>query len=237
MCSYSDLIEAMKIVSWNIQQGGGRRAPAIVQYLTTARAHILVLSEFRNNATGVMIRKRLLDHGFSHQAASDLTKDKNGVLIASKYAFELDRPRQELEYAYGVLQCRFAAFHLIGAYLPHKKKHRLFEILLASAAQNQPLIIAGDLNTGHNFVDQKGDSFWYTKELDQLESSAMIDAFRHCHGQAKEYSWYSHGGNGFRYDHTYVKAEMLPVVKECFYDHQVRENKLSDHSAMVLKLG
>jgi len=131
----------------------------------------------------------------------------------------------------------FGTFRLIGVYLPHKKKHVLFDLLQEDAEAPGNLIIAGDFNTGKNLVDQKGNSFWYTENLAQLEEAGMTDAFRHVHGDVKEYSWFSHQGNGFRYDHTYVSSDLLPVVSQCGYDHSVREEGLSDHSAMVLRLG
>jgi len=94
----------------------------------------------------------------------------------------------------------------------------------------------GDFNTDKNFIDQKGDSFWYTKELKELKKSGMVDAFRHVHGDVESYSWYSHQGNGYRYDHIYVSEELLPVIQNCDYLHRARENKLSDHSPMFLGL-
>ena len=94
----------------------------------------------------------------------------------------------------------------------------------------------GDFNTGKNFIDQKGDSFWYTSELKDLEEAGMVDGFRHVHGDVESYSWFSHKGNGYRYDHIYVSKDLLPLVKQCDYIHEARENKLSDHSPMILEL-
>jgi len=101
----------------------------------------------------------------------------------------------------------------------------------------QCIIIAGDYNTGINHVDQVGKSFWYEDELIKLKKNGYVDAFRHIHGDIKEYSWYSHQGNGYRYDHTYVDEALIPIVKDCYYLNSWREEKLSDHSPMVLELG
>lgn len=227
----------LQLLSWNIQQGGGSRAGLIANYLCDSKMTMMVLSEFRNNEAGVRIRKRLMEHGYIHQASSGAPRATNGVLVASKLAFDLQRFDESIDYAYGMLEASFSAFRLIGVYLPHKKKHKLFDHLLEKSQTPGDLIIAGDFNTGKNYVDQKGDSFWYTDQLLALEDSGMKDAFRYLHEKKEEFSWYSHQGNGFRYDHTYVTDDLLPVVSACYYDHSVRTEKLSDHSAMILKLG
>ena len=86
-------------------------------------------------------------------------------------------------------------------------------------------------------MDQKGNSFWYTEQLDKLKKAGQKDAFRLVNGEVEEYSWYSHQGNGFRYDHTFVDDNLTPIVTNCYYDHQWRIDKLSDHSPMFLEMG
>lgn len=227
----------IKILSWNIQQGGGSRVQAIIQKLLGSSAHIIVLSEYRNNNHGSTIRTRLIDAGYRYQAVSHASREENSVLIVSKLPCnsKLYHDR-DMEYNGNLVQLDFGSFGLIGVYLPHKKKHKLFDVLVDEAQKTQPLIIAGDFNTGKNGIDQVGDSFWYTDEMLQLEKFGMVDAFRHVHGQAKEYSWYSHQGNGYRYDHTYISRSVLAIVKECSYLHTWREEKLSDHSPMLLTI-
>ncbi|HMT54361.1 MAG TPA: hypothetical protein PKD16_08970, partial [Saprospiraceae bacterium] len=94
----------------------------------------------------------------------------------------------------------------------------------------------GDFNSGINGIDQVGDSFWYEDQLKEMNKIGYIDAFRFLHGDVREYSWYSHQGNGFRYDHTYIHESLSSVIKECYYLHECREKKYSDHAPMVLKL-
>jgi len=98
------------------------------------------------------------------------------------------------------------------------------------------MILAGDINTGKNGIDQAGKSFWYTDKLEALEAAGYVDAFRSKHGDREEYSWYSHQGNGYRYDHTYVHEALIPFIQDCDYSHTEREAKLSDHALMLLDL-
>ncbi len=45
-----------------------------------------------------------------------------------------------------------------------------------------------------DFIDQAEDSFWYTSELDRLETIGYHDTFRYIHGNERALSWYSHKG-------------------------------------------
>jgi len=227
----------LTILSWNIQQGGGSRIRDILNLIRNQRAQILVLSEFRNNRNGALIRGKLLSMGYLFQFVSLAESDVNSVLIASKLPCSSKLfINLKMAFNHTVICVEFEAFKCYGVYLPHKKKHQLFELLKAEVTSEKPSIIMGDFNTGINGVDQKGNSFWYTAELKRLEKANMRDAFRYIHGDAETYSWYSHQGNGFRYDHIYIHQDLLAVVEGCEYIHEARVQKWSDHSPMVLNL-
>lgn len=229
----------LKIISWNIQQGGGSRLFPITENIIAGHYDIVVLSEFKNNANGLKIREILLKNGYLFQSITKANSDENSVLIASKHSSTATLYTEaDPFYSQNIITSNFSAFSVMGVYLPHKKKHNLLPYITAKIAETQtPFIVTGDYNIGHNFIDQKGDSFWYQSELQAFEKSGMIDAFRHIHQKKEEYSWFSHQGNGYRYDHTYVHESLLPIVKNCYYLHEWRQNKLSDHSPMVLELG
>ena len=69
-----------------------------------------------------------------------------------------------------------------------------------------------------------------------MQELGMFDAFRLKNGDKKEYSWFSHQGNGFRYDHTWLSHKLCERVNQCVYSHTEREDKLADHSMMILEL-
>ena len=229
----------ISIISWNIRQGGGSRLSSIIAMVSSESPSILVCSEYRNNQSGILLRNKLLALGYRHHLVSAAPSNDNSVLIASQFPFNgLIFPKADEHYPHHVIEAEFDAFQLIGVYLPHKKKHKLFPFLIDRVtACDKPSIIVGDYNTGKNYIDQKGDSFWYTDELSRLEATGMTDAYRHIHGDKTDYSWYSHQGNGYRYDHSYVEEPLLPIVTACDYLHQYRESGISDHSPMVLNLG
>ena len=227
----------LKIISWNIQQGGGKRVYPIIQSLIDSLAHIIVISEFRNNKSGKLIKENLQRAGYVFQYITEASPNRNSIFIASKVTGEPRFFRQyDPNFPDNIMALDFEPFSLVGMYLPHKKKHILFDLLIEEAQKEKPSIMVGDFNTGKNFMDQKKSSFWYTDKLEQLESTGMIDAFRHKQGNIREYSWFSHQGNGYRYDHTYIDEMLIPVVSACYYLHEWREKGLSDHSPMVLEL-
>jgi len=228
----------LKILSWNIRQGGGTRTNTISKALQKENAEIVVLSEYRNNDSGIRLRLNLLRMGYRFVNVSAAKSNDNAVAIFSKLPCNHFLYAQaDEDYPHNVVCSEFDAFDVFGVYLPHKKKHKLFDFLLEEMPKGKPSILVGDYNTGKNHIDQKGNSFWYTDKIVALEKLGYVDAFRHIHNDIKEYSWYSHQGNGYRYDHTYVHESLLPIVKDCYYLHSWREDGLSDHSPMVLVLG
>ncbi len=229
----------LKILSWNIQQGGGSRHLKIIEAIKYENPHIVVLSEYRNNTRGQAIKSALKRAKFGYQIWPETSSQKNSVLLASVLPFKGSVfPKSDPNYAHSIVQAEFEAIELYGCYLPHKKKHQLIPFLQDQILNSdKPSVIVGDLNIGINSVDQKGNSFWYQDELEALFESGMVDAFRLIHGPIKEYSWYSHQGNGYRYDHSYVQKEIKSVVTNCYYLHGYREQKYADHSPMILELG
>jgi exonuclease III len=229
----------VKLLSWNIQAGGGSRILLILKKIKESNSNIVTLSEFRNNAAGLLIRNGLLKAGFRYQAVTDSKPNDNSVIIASKIPFSSRLyPMSDPNYSGNIVTAEFSAFNLMGVYMPHKKKHLLFQAAQeAVSISPMPFIIAGDFNSGKNYIDQKGNSFWYTEELVKLEQLGMIDAFRYVNEDVEEYSWYSHQKNGFRYDHIYCSSDLKTIIKNCCYNHSWRIDKLSDHSPMFLEMG
>jgi len=229
----------VKILSWNIRQGGGSRLDGILAAITDCDAGAVLLSEFRTNQHGDQIRAALSELGYTTQIHPDCDGRLNSVLAASRMAAETDTfPDCDPEFPHSLARLRLAKIDLYGVYLPHKKKHQLFPFLESRlTGEGVPSIVAGDFNTGMNLIDQKGKTFWYTRELRHLNTIGYVDAFRHVHGKLKrEYSWFSHGGNGYRYDHTWVHESLVDAIVDCRYLHEYREAGLSDHSPMVLEL-
>ena len=226
----------LRILSWNIRQGGGSRSAKVISALRSYNADIVVLSEFRNNRNGHGLRSALRRR-YQYQFAPQAPSAANSVCILSKIPFQGNAiSGREEKYIHAVIKAEFPAFHLYGVYLPHKKRHVLFEAIQQELSPEIPSIIAGDFNTGFNFIDQKKDSFWYQDEIKAWRAAGLQDAFRIIHGDRLEYSWYSHAGNGYRYDHIWLNGVLTEMVGDCYYSQTERLAGTSDHALQVLEL-
>ena len=119
-----------------------------------------------------------------------------------------------------------------------------------------PRVVLGDLNTPRKELpdgsvwtfarDRSGrlrperGERWDAAEsalIRGLEPSGFRDAFRELNGfESNEPTWeWPRWGGGYRLDHLIASAEV--EVSECSYRHEWRrEDKLSDHSALVARL-
>lgn len=230
----------MIITTWNLQHGGGSRIKRILSTLGELKTDILVLTEFRNNADGNQIKIGLAHMGFPNLYVTESEPKLNSVLIACRESYTSQTFPELGNHSQRVIKVATKNFTLFGTYFPGKdeKKH-IFDFLVKYTTKNpnEKIIITGDINTGKHYIDEEGATFFHTDYLVKLEQLGYVDAWRHVHGTKKEFTWYSNIGNGFRLDHFFVHWELKSNVKNCYYNHQARLDKISDHSLMTLELG
>jgi exodeoxyribonuclease-3 len=241
-------------LAWNLRHGGGGRGmPHIVLSLLEHAPDVILLSEFRSS-TGGQIAGVLADHGWRHQHASEAPPGCNGLLIASRHPLRAVRTdpgailgSQSLVPAaafrrYAEVEIPALGLALANVHIPCDGKglgrDAVFQILLEAARRRkgEAFVILGDLNAGRHHLDEGGDTFTCTRCLGQLAAIGYVDAFRRLHPEAREYTWYSHEGAGFRIDHAYVSAALAGRIRACTYSHRERTRKISDHSALLLTL-
>jgi exodeoxyribonuclease-3 len=243
-----------KLLAWNIRHGGGsRRMPEIVLRLLEHAADVVILTEFRRT-TGGQIAGVLADHGWEHQVSTEPPAGRNGVLVASRTPLApggqlgasavcttlctRDALREKLaEVELPVLGLTLAAVH-IPCDGRGSGREAAFRAVLSAARRrrDRPYLIMGDLNAGRHHLDEQGATFTCTRCLGELASMGYRDAWRDGNGGEREYSWYSHGGSGFRIDHAIASAPLAERVRACWYSHAERESGLSDHSALLLSV-
>ncbi|MGH7512343.1 MAG: endonuclease/exonuclease/phosphatase family protein, partial [Gemmatimonadales bacterium] len=105
----------------------------------------------------------------------------------------------------------------------------------------RPYLMLGDYNAGASHVDADGYRFRAGPAFAALADLGLVDLWRREHGARREHTWFSHApgggvGRGFRIDHAFGSAALTALVRQCRYDHSVRERRLSDHSALVVDL-
>jgi exodeoxyribonuclease III len=241
-------------LAWNLRHGGGSRAmPHIVLTLIEHAPDVILLSEFRTT-TGGQIAACLADHGWAFQHSTDPPRGTNGLLIASRtplHAIEhdADASRGSTLLAPAACRRRYAevelpalSLSLAGVHIPCDGKglgrEHVFRMLLDSARRRheQPFVLLGDFNAGRHHLDESGATFSCTRCIGQLAALGYRDAWRHLNPGDRQYSWYSHEGEGFRIDHAFISGALVPRLRACRYSHAERTRNLSDHSALVLTL-
>ncbi|MGE0415996.1 MAG: endonuclease/exonuclease/phosphatase family protein, partial [Acetobacteraceae bacterium] len=110
-------------------------------------------------------------------------------------------------------------------------------VIHAARSGQAPSLFIGDFNTGRNDLDKapNGTRFVRADFMDQITTSGYVDLWRVRHPEHREYSWFSpQGQNGFRLDHAFGTEALSQQVLDCRYDHNVRNEGLSDHSALIV---
>jgi hypothetical protein len=77
-------MSALRLLAWNIRQGGGTRLAAIIAALARHEADVAVISEYRGGDSAYRLREALTASGYPHHTGLVPPIGKNGVLIAAR---------------------------------------------------------------------------------------------------------------------------------------------------------
>src|SRR5690349_9311552 len=110
----------MRLLSWNIRQGGGSRLARIAGALEHHEADILVLSEYRGGASAARLLAALDALGYRYATTIMPPPGRAGVLIAARCAFnEHGTIGSDLTEPHRIVSVGFASFRLLGVYMPN----------------------------------------------------------------------------------------------------------------------
>jgi exonuclease III len=183
------------------------------------------------------------------------------ALIAARGALEVGEV-DGVPWPERVLAARTDSLEVVNVHSPISAKAGLVKVMTHEAVflhlcrGSGPRMVLGDLNTPRKehpdgtvwtfardrygrLREDRGER-WDAAEtalIRGLEPLGFRDAFRELNGfEAKEPSWeWPRWGGGYRLDHLIVSQEI--EVTACSYRHDWRrEDKLSDHSALVAEL-
>lgn len=241
------------IFCWNVANPSVQRAGKQAEWLRKRPEDILVLTETKRSE-GCLLIERYFE-AFGHKVIMMKPEGKEyGVMIISNHALETSSFCDSMKFLrsrVASVKLRFKGLEIevIGTYVPsrdssHEKteKKKSFLDALASIfetnASSKKKVFCGDLNVLEpNHVPHY--PFFEDWEYDFYQNFSkfnFVDAFRYLNPRVQEYSWIGRTGDGYRYDHCFVSADLLPFLKTCFYLHEPRERKLSDHSALITVL-
>lgn len=232
----------MRITTWNIRGGGGKRLSAITDRLRAESPDFCLLTEYRTKP-GELLRTQLADH---HLAESAPPLNQNGLLAYSKNPLSplasSRRTRPISSHRWLSVQMVTADIQALGVHIPNQSerwnKDDFWKHVCAFAKRNrhQRAIILGDFNTGLD-ADTENELFAHSPQFQNLLDMGWIDCFRAVHGDRREYTWFSpNGNNGYRLDHCFLSACLAPRLTGATFDHEVRASRLSDHSMLTIEL-
>lgn len=230
-----------KIVSLNVRHGGGKRQRSLARWLIDTQADVLVITEWRSGS--MALTTALSAAGYVNSTALRSDRNSNGVAIFSRATHQGKRATPEESLKGELLVVRMEQMAIVGAYFPQQQAKAAFFHRCATLAAEitQPLLIIGDLNTGSNSLDLEPGASTFHCENDFISLSdehELSDMWRLQHGKnAREWTWRS-TRNGFRIDHAFVNRALLAAFPNwrCVYDHSPREQRITDHSAIVVNL-
>ena len=230
----------LRLLAWNIRQGGGTRLPAITEALARHDADILILSEYRGGPSAQRLRDALAPLGYRYATGDTPPAGRNGVLIAARHPFdEHGAVNAALPEPYRMVQIEFAGLRLCGVYMPNLlRKVPYWEAMIAglAASAGRAALAIGDFNTCRAYVDEPGAIDATAHFIDKMEAAGFCDLWRRRYPEGREFSWYSTRGNGFRIDHAFLSPILASRAGPIRYSHDERRVGLSDHSPLILDL-
>lgn len=246
----SDALSTHALATLNLQWCGDpidkaapdRRAK-LADAIRQLGADTVVLTEYKAGPAGEELQSLLQQHGFGHfLAPTHMPPYKLGCAVASRHPIQITQPlsRPQSE-PWRVVVFMHHGFEVYGLYVPATAPQiRTFwewVLELAPNLLNRPCILIGDFNTGVNRVDETTYRFASHDQFLALQAHGFVDMWRHQNPDARDDTWYSSAGNGFRLDHAFASPAAAQAVTRIWLDHAPRLSGATDHSAVVLSLG
>jgi exonuclease III len=253
----------VRLVSWNVA-GRKTRLDEQAERVLATEPDLVCLQEV-TPVTAAAWRERLAGAGLEPVLAP-LPRTREGskalaVLTAAREPLELVQV-EDVPWPERVLAVRAGPLEIVNVHSPISPKPGLVKVLTHEAVfrhlagSSGPRIVLGDLNTPRRehadgtvwtfarhrngrLREDRGER-WDAAEtalIRGLEPHGFRDAFRELNGfDSKQPSWeWPRSGGGYRLDHLIASSGVS--VTACAYRHDWRrEDKLSDHSALVAEL-
>lgn len=241
------------VFCWNIANPSVKRAEKQTDWLSKRDEDIFVLTETKNSKGCTFIEDYFKKNNYSVIFIKPEGKEY-GSMIVSKHKLE----PMDFYNIGGSLKSRVVSvkvflnnrfMEIIGTYIPSRdkspdkiqRKKKFIENLVKSFQlynNYSRRIFCGDFNilepnhTPHYPFFENWEYDFYEFLIDY----GLFDSFRYLNPKKQDYSWVGRTGDGYRYDHCFVTKDLLLSIKECYYLHDPRRERLSDHSAIIMKL-
>ncbi len=244
----------MRLIAWNIRAGGGVRAVPIAAQLIRWHADVVALGEFRGTPPSLRIAEALAEGGLSHQSHSinPRAPAENRLLLASRWPIETlsvaGSPSRSGKWVAALVHAP-QPFAAIAVHVPNRVSGKKWPfhagtLRVTRRWSNGPALLCGDTNTGRIGIDEATGAAGFNRREDRwmaaLGTAGWHDAFRHLHGDRREWTWHSpNAGNGYRIDQAFVNRAMIGRLRAVAHawgagDGNARRDALSDHAALIV---
>ncbi len=233
--------DTLRCLCWNISNPSIERAKKQVLWLKQQPFDVYALTETKNSEGCNYIENYFKVRGF-HVLFPKPPEDEYGAMLISRHPFEdgflskFGSPRMNSIRLQGLLK----DLEIANTYVPNnreKGKQAFLENLAGFLKRAPaPFIFLGDLNIlepGHIPHYPQFES-WEYGFYASLANFRLRDAYRILNPNSGEHSWFGHTGNGYRFDHCFVSEDIVERIRECYYSHEPRLRRLSDHSGLVI---
>ncbi len=241
---------SLQVAALNLCSPPPGRAVALLRHLAELDADLLVLSELAPGEGSLLLARALHESG--HQVLGGAAAGGLGVLLAGRgnQLEALPAPQQH-DLPGRVVCARTDGLTIAGVYgaasdpvrhssTAQRERKRRWLTWFGEWLDGEPVdLVVGDLNIADPLVVQglryvlPEETALYTR----LVTTRWADAYRLHQLAEREPSWLDHSGVGARYDHALVAAPLAARVTDCRLDRTAREQGLTDHSALLLRLG
>ncbi len=212
-----------------------------MEAIAAHQADVLVLTEYRSGESGRRLRAVLRDLGYVWLSPVEPPGIRNGVLIAArKKPRSVAHVTEHVPEPWRMLAVTIGGVRLFGIYMPNlRAKIPYWEALIEASLPHAGgrALAVGDFNTCRAYVDEPGATDVTALFLDEIQNAGYRDVWRDRFPDGREYSWYSHRGNGFRIDHAFASPRLALSIGGIRYSHAERTSGLSDHSALIVEIG
>jgi exodeoxyribonuclease-3 len=248
-----DITSGLSLLTFNIANPSAQRAERQLTWLAARDEDILILTETKASDGCRLLADNFRSAGYA-VIYPEPEPGEYGSMIISKVRVE----PLDLGARIGYLPARVAAATLpnpsgtvrvVGVYVPPRdgsvakteRKQKWLTACLAALAEDvpTPTVLMGDLNViepGHQPHYPYFVPFEYDFYRALVNEHGLVDAYRHLQPGAIEHSWVGRTGNGYRLDHALCSATLRDRIAACQYIHEARLERLSDHSALTMRL-
>lgn len=234
----------LKLLTWNIRQGGKKAIDQIVTSLVVHNADVVVITEFKENQSGKYLINALQRSGWEYHVSSSPPNKENGVLVLSKPRLEQMESTFDEEkgcHRWNEVYLPDLDLYVLGVHVPNinetydKSFHWKQVLKYADRRMGDNSVILGDFNTAVR-EEKASAPLKYSKCITTLVANGWADAWKTYNENMLDYTWFSHRNNGFRLDYMFLSPAMANNLVVSYHSHRERIKNFSDHSLLIAEV-